>query len=114
MYAAESLSAAHGRGRVAPAGPSGPSIRRFVPVGACMPRVAFPLLCLALCGCGYSTWSNPPFSSGTNPHFPVGDSENMRRVTGEQVDTPQLTPEPGDIWPGPLPPTPTLQELEQQ
>jgi hypothetical protein len=79
-----------------------------------MPRVAFPLLCLALCGCGYSTWSNPPFSSGTNPHFPVGDSENLRRVTGEQVDTPQLTPEPGDIWPGPLPPTPTLQELEQQ
>ena len=56
-----------------------------------MPRVAFSLLCLALGGCGYSTWSNPPFSSGTNPHFPVGDSENMRRVTGEQVDTPFWT-----------------------
>jgi hypothetical protein len=25
-----------------------------------------------------------------------------------------LTPEPGDIWPGPLPPAPTLRDLEQQ
>ena len=33
---------------------------------------------------------------------------------GAQVETPVLTPEPGDIWPGPLPPEPTLQELEQQ
>ena len=79
-----------------------------------MRRIALASLCLALSGCGYDTWSNPPFSSGDNPHFPVGDSENLRRVTGEQVATPALTPEPGDIWPGPLPPTPTLQELEQQ
>ena len=45
--------------------------------------------------------------------MPVGDSENMRRVMGEQVETPPLTPEPGDIWPGPMPPAPTLQDLEQ-
>ena len=51
---------------------------------------------------------------GTNPNMPAGDSENMRRVTGEQVEVPPLPPEPGDIWPGPLPPEPTLQELEQQ
>ena len=79
-----------------------------------MRRIAFPCLCLALSACGYSTWSNLPFSSGTNPHFPPGDSENMRRVMGARVETPVLTPEPGDIWPGPLPPEPTLQELEQQ
>ena len=65
-------------------------------------------------GCDYNTWWNPPFSSGNNPNFPVGDSENMRRVTGEQVEAQLLTPEPGDIWPGPLPPEPTLQDLEQQ
>ena len=79
-----------------------------------MRRIALPCLCLALSACGYSTWSDLPFSSGTNPNFPAGDSENMRRVMGARVETPVLTPEPGDIWPGPLPPEPTLQELEQQ
>ena len=87
---AKSLSAAHGRGRV---------------------RTG---LCLSLSGCGYNTWWNPPFTSGSNPNFPGGDSENMRRVAGEDVDASPLTPEPGDIWPGPLPKEPTLQELEQQ
>jgi hypothetical protein len=79
-----------------------------------MRRIALASLCLALSGCGYNTWSNSPFSSGSNPHFPAGDSENLRRVTGERVDVPPLTPEPGDIWPGPLPPSPTLQDLEKQ
>jgi hypothetical protein len=79
-----------------------------------MRRIALASLCLAISGCGYDTWSNPPFSSGNNPHFPAGDSENLRRVTGEQVEMPALTPEAGDIWPGPLPPSPTLQDLEKQ
>ena len=55
-----------------------------------------------------------PFTSGSNPNMPAGDSENMRRVVGEQVAAPPLTPEPGDIWPGPLPPATTLQDLERQ
>lgn len=79
-----------------------------------MRRIAFACLCFAVSGCGYNTWSDPPFSSGSNPNRPIGDSENMRRVMGEQVQAPALTPEPGDIWPGPLPPSPTLQDLEQQ
>jgi hypothetical protein len=79
-----------------------------------MRRIALACLCLAISGCAYSTWSNLPFTTGTNPHMPVGDSENMRRVTGEEVETTPLTPEPGNIWPGPLAPTPTLQELENQ
>ncbi len=79
-----------------------------------MRRIAFACLCLTLSGCGYNTWWNPPFSSGNNPNMPAGESENMRRVVGEQVNAKPLTPEPGDIWPGPLPPEPTLQELEQQ
>src|SRR5579872_4503378 len=81
---------------------------------SCMRRIALTCLCLALSGCGFNTWWNPPFTSGFNPNFPAGDSENLRRVTGEQVDMPVLTTEPGDVWPGPLPPEPTLQELEQQ
>ncbi len=79
-----------------------------------MRRIALTCLCLALSGCGYNTWWNPPFTTGSNPNFPAGDSENLRRVRGEQVDAPVLTTEPGDVWPGPLPPEPTLQELEQQ
>src|SRR5579883_1134875 len=79
-----------------------------------MRRIAFTCLCLALSGCGYNTWYQPPFTSGTNPNKPVGDSENMRRVEGEDVSVAPLTPEPGDIWPGPITPTPTLQDLEQQ
>ena len=99
------LSRAHGRGTFRPAGsvrPVDPTIR---PGGSLwfMRRIAFTCLCLALSGCGYNTWWNPPFTSGNNPNFPVGDSENMRRVTGEQVEVPPLTPEPGDIWPGPPP-----------
>lgn len=79
-----------------------------------MRRIAFTCLCLALSGCGFSTWSDLPFTTGSNPNMPVGDSENMRRVVGDQVEVQPLTPEPGDIWPGPLPPEPTLQDLEQQ
>jgi hypothetical protein len=78
-----------------------------------MRRVALYSLCLALSGCGYSAWWNAPFSSGNNPNMPVGNSENMQRVTGTAVEIQPLTPEPGDIWPGPPPPEPTLQELEQ-
>lgn len=78
-----------------------------------MRRFAFTCLCLALSGCGYHTWYNVPFTSGTNPNIPAGDSENMRRVEGQQANAPVLTPEPGDIWPGPITPEPTLQDLEQ-
>lgn len=79
-----------------------------------MRRIAFTCLCLALSGCGFNTWSDLPFTTGSNPNMPVGNSENMRRVQGEQVEAAPLTPEPGDIWPGPLPAAPTLQDLERQ
>ena len=79
-----------------------------------MRRIALACLCLALPGCGYNTWWNPPFTTGSNPNFPADDSENLRRVMGEQVDAPALTPESGDVWPGPLPAEPTLQDLQQQ
>lgn len=68
---------------------------------------------LALGGCGYKAWMSPPFASNGNPNAPAEDSANMRRVMGEPVDVTPLTPEPGDIWPGPLQPSPTLQDLEQ-
>ena len=71
-------------------------------------------LALAVSGCGFQTWWNPPFTTGSNPHLPAGDSENMRRVMGVQTDAAPLTPQAGNIWPGPVGPSPTLQDLERQ
>jgi hypothetical protein len=79
-------------------------MRRFATLG----------LVFLLAGCGYRTWQNPPFTTGYQPYAPTGDSENLMRSKGASVDTPPLTPQAGDVWPGPVPPTPTLQELEQQ
>jgi hypothetical protein len=94
---------------------SGLSSRRFVPVGApFMRRIAQTCLCLALSGCGYSTWADLPFTTGTNPHMPVNSSENMRRAMGEVVEVQPLATEPGDVWPGPLAPEPTLEDIEKQ
>jgi hypothetical protein len=77
-----------------------------------MRRIASLALALILSGCGYKTWWNPPFTAGYNPNLPVSDSENMRRVVGQEPSVPPLRTEPGDIWPGPLPPSPTLKDLE--
>jgi hypothetical protein len=77
-----------------------------------MQRTASLTLALMLSGCGYQTWWNPPLTGGYNPNLPVNDSENMRRVQGQEASLPPLTTEPGDIWPGPLAPPPTLKDLE--
>ncbi len=79
-----------------------------------MRRIALVSLTLTLGGCGYHTWWNPPFTTGYNPNVPVTDSVNMSRVKGGDVAVTPLTTEPGDIWPGPLPPPKTLQDLERQ
>jgi hypothetical protein len=72
------------------------------------------LLLLAGCGGGYSSWHDLPFTTGTNPNMPAGDSANMRRVVGQSAAVEPLTPEAGDVWPGPIKPPPTLEDLEGQ
>ena len=79
-----------------------------------MRRIALVCLTLMLGGCGYHTWWNPPFSTGYNPNVPVTNSVNMGRVMGQGVAVTPLTTQPGDIWPGPLPPPKTLQDMERQ
>ncbi|HEY3849063.1 MAG TPA: hypothetical protein VGL95_18320 [Acetobacteraceae bacterium] len=79
-----------------------------------MRRFAILGLVLMLAGCGYRTWWEPPFTTGSQPYAPNGDAENVLRTKGADVNVPAMTPQPGDVWPGPVPPTPTLQELEQQ
>lgn len=79
-------------------------------------------LLVALSGCGHIASS--PFdgfggfladthSPLRNPNLPLGDSENMRRVMGEPSATEPLEPEPGNVWPGPLPPDMTLQDIQR-
>jgi hypothetical protein len=79
-----------------------------------MRRIALLSLTTLLGGCGYNTWWNAPFTTGYNPNAPIADSVNVRRAMGEGVAVTPLTTEPGDIWPGPLPPPKTLQDLERQ
>ena len=79
-----------------------------------MRRIALLSLMTMLSGCGYHTWWNPPFSTGYNPNAPVSDSVNMERVRGRGMAVTPLTTEPGDIWPGPLAPPKTLQDLEKE
>jgi len=45
---------------------------------------------------------------------PAGGSINMLRVKGEAAPAEPLLPEPGNVWPGPPPPEPTLQDIERQ
>ncbi|MGH7154659.1 MAG: hypothetical protein ACREF3_12090, partial [Acetobacteraceae bacterium] len=79
-----------------------------------MRRLALLGLCSALSGCGIHTWRQVPFVAGQNPYLPEGNSENMRRVMGLPVSAQPLSPEPGNVWPGPIAAEPTLEQLEQQ
>jgi hypothetical protein len=77
-----------------------------------MRRINLVTLALTPSGCSYNTWWNPLFTGGYNPNLPVNDSENLRRVQGQEPSVSPLTTEPCDIWPGPLAPAPTLADLE--
>lgn len=79
-----------------------------------MRRMASFALLLTLAGCGYPSAMSLPFSTGSNPYAPKGNSETMRRVRGEPISVTPLQSQAGDVWPGPLPPTPTLEDLEKQ
>jgi hypothetical protein len=70
-------------------------------------------LALTLSGCGYQTWWNLPFTTGSNPNLPVSDSPNFQRVLGMRGAVEPITSEPGDIWPGKVTAAPTLEDLEQ-
>jgi hypothetical protein len=84
--------------------------------------LALPGLILLLTACQYA--GNPLDGSGTflgdthdyrlNPNAPRGQALNLLRAEGGNPAAEPLTPQPGDIWPGPVQPTPTLQDIERQ
>lgn len=75
--------------------------------------LAAPLL---LAGCtGFGAFLAHTFTlPGVNPNRPSVDSENVRRAYGQRDDISPLKPEPGNVWPGPTPPDPTLTDIEKQ
>src|ERR1700761_181714 len=77
-----------------------------------MRRILLLGLLVGLSGCGYKTWYNPPFTGGRNPHLPEQNSENFQRALGRPADQTPINTEAGNIWPGPLPQSPTLSDLE--
>lgn len=79
-----------------------------------MRRTALLAVPLLLSGCsGFHTFFYDTHWFG-NPNKVLGNSETLLRVRGGIVEQPPLRPEPGDVWPGPTPPQPTLQELMRQ
>ncbi len=73
------------------------------------------LLPLLLGGCtGFGEFISHTFTlPSTNPNIPMIDSENVRRVLGNQPDPTPLTPEAGNVWPAAEGPEPTLRDIQQ-
>ena len=51
---------------------------------------------------------------GGNPNRPSVDSPNARRVMGAAVMADPLESEPGNIWPGPLPPARSMSDMQRE
>ncbi len=51
---------------------------------------------------------------GINPTMPFGVSENADRARGQRPAEPPILPEPGNVWPGPPQPLPTLNQASHE
>jgi hypothetical protein len=70
---------------------------------------------LLLTGCsGFAVFLDDVHSPSPHANDPIGNSENIRRVAGKAVAIEPLQPVPGNVWPGPIPPQPTLEDLAKQ
>jgi len=80
-----------------------------------MRRFALLGVVLSVAGCsGFGQFLSDTHTFRGNPNMPPGDSENMQRAIGMDTNVQALTPEPGNVWPPPAGPMPTLMDLEQQ
>jgi len=81
-----------------------------------MRRIVTLGLLVLLPGCtGFGAFLDHTFTvPGVNPNRPMTDSENVRRSFGQNPDVTPMTPEPGNVWPGPQAPEPTLTDVQQQ
>ena len=72
-----------------------------------------PLFYLTACS-GFGVFLDDTHSATSHVNRPIGNSETMRRAEGKPVDTEPLRTEAGNVWPGPVQPQPTLQDLARQ
>ena len=81
-----------------------------------MRRSALLASIVLLQGCtGFGEFIDHTFTGpDRNPNIPMADSENIRRALGAPTDVQPLQPEPGNVWPGPQAPEPTLTDLQSQ
>lgn len=100
----------HSRARAAPGPPTESLMRRTALLAPLL--LGLPSL---LGGCtGFGTFIDRTFTlPGQNPDLPQADSEDLRHALGRVVPVAPLAPEPGDVWPPPAPPAPTLGEMER-
>ena len=76
---------------------------------------------LLLCGCnlfgspfvGFGGFIADTHNIYRGPNQPPGDSTNMHRVLGQEPPSEALLPEPGNVWPGPPEPEPTLEDIQK-
>ena len=75
-----------------------------------------------LSGCGYvgdptdgfGGFVGDVFALRSNPNQPLLDSPIARRVMGAEVAVIPLEAEPGNVWPGPVPPAKTIADLQRE
>jgi hypothetical protein len=87
-----------------------------------MRRTALLGLPLLLAGCsfvgnpldGFGGFMSNTHTFQSNPNAPPGADETIQRVTGSPPAMPALRPEDGDVWPGPIKPIPSTQDLLRQ
>lgn len=48
-----------------------------------------------------------------NPNAPKAASETAQRALGHSPQLAVIQPQPGDVWPGPVEPMPTLSEIQK-
>ena len=48
-----------------------------------------------------------------NPNAPAATSETAQRALGHSPQVAVIQPQPGDVWPGPVQPMPTLSEVQK-
>lgn len=63
---------------------------------------------------GMGNFLGDTVSFTTNPNRPAGDAPNVQRVMGKGYEPDPLLPEPGNVWPGPLPPEKTMSDLQRE
>ena len=83
-----------------------------------MPRFASGLALLGplmlLTGCsGLGVFLDDTHDPTLHVNRPIGNSESIRRVEDKQVAIAPLNTEAGNVWPGPIEPEPTLEDLQK-